>query len=77
MGEVLITREFASAKTNETEKYGEDLGKKNEGEWTGEVEIRTRKKLWHWLSIFGYILTYSVLLRENIRQLWGFNRGGP
>ena len=37
--------------------------------------IRTRKKLWHWLSIFGYILTYSVLLRENIRQLWGFNRG--
>ena len=49
---------------------------KNEGEWTGEAEIRTRKKLWHRLSIFGYILTYSVLLRENIRQLWGFNRGG-
>ena len=71
MGELSITREFASAKTNETEKYGEDLGKKNEGEWTGEVEIRTRKKLWHWLSIFGYILTYSVLLRENVRQLWG------
>ena len=23
-------------------------------------------------SILGYILTYSVLLRENIRQLWGF-----
>jgi len=46
MGQVSITREFASAKTNEIEKYGEDLGK-NEGEWTGEVEIRTRKKLWH------------------------------
>ena len=27
------------------------------------------------VSIFGYILTYSVLLWENIRQLWGFNRG--
>ena len=69
-------REFASAKTNAIEKYGENLGK-NEGEWTWEVEIRTRKNLWHRLSIFGYILTYSVLLRENIRQLWGFNRGGP
>ena len=33
------------------------------------------KKLWHWLSIFGYILTYSVLLRENMPQLLAFNRG--
>ena len=39
------------------------------------MEIRTRKKFWHRLSIHGYILIYSVLLRENIRQLWGFNRG--
>ena len=69
-----LTLEFASAKTNAIEKYGEDL-EKNEGEWTGEAKIRTRKKLWHRLSIFGYILTYSVLLRENIRQLWGFIRG--
>ena len=69
-----LTREFASAKTNAIEKYGEDL-EKNEGEWTGEAEIRTRKNLWHSLSIFGYILTYSVLLRENFRHLWGFNRG--
>ena len=66
-------QEFTSAKTNAIEKYGEDL-EKNEGEWTGEAEIRTRKKLWHWLSIFGYILTYSVLLKESIGQLWGFNR---
>ena len=44
---------------------------KNNGEWTGEVEIRTR----HWLSILGYILTYSVLLRENICQLCFSNRG--
>ena len=46
-----ISREFASAKTNTIEKYGEDLEKKkrekNEGEWTGEAEIRTRKELWH------------------------------
>ena len=27
------------------------------------------------VSILGYILTYSVLLWENIRQRWGFNRG--
>ena len=27
------------------------------------------------MALLGYILTYSVLLRENIRQLWGFNRG--
>ena len=67
-------QEFASAKTNAIEMYGEDLEKKN-GEWTGEAEIRTRKKLWHRLSIFGYILTYSVLLRENIRELWDFTRG--
>ena len=38
--------EFASVKTNANEKSGEDL-EKNEGEWTGETEIRTRKKLWH------------------------------
>ena len=40
-----LTREFASAKTNANEKYVEDL-EKNEGEWSGEAEIRTRKKLW-------------------------------
>ena len=33
------------------------------------------EKLWHWLSILGYILTYSVLLRENIRQLWVLTEG--
>ena len=69
-----LTREFASAKTNAIEKCGEDL-EKNEVEWTREAEIRTRNKLWHLLNILGYILTYSVLLRENIRQLWVFNRG--
>ena len=40
-----------------------------------EAEIRTRKKWRLWLSILGYIPIYSVLLRENIRQLWGFNTG--
>ena len=42
-----LTREFASAKTNAVEKYGEDFEKKNEGEKTGEAEIRTRKTFWH------------------------------
>ena len=41
-----LSREFALAKTNAIEKYGEDL-EKNEVEWTGEAEIRTRNKLWH------------------------------
>ena len=31
-------REFAAAKTNATEKYGEDL-KKKEGEWTGKRKL--------------------------------------
>ena len=62
------------AKTNGTEKYAESLKKEEEFEWTGEAEMRTRKILWHWLSMLGYILTYSVLLRENLRQLWVFNR---
>ena len=38
-----LTREFASAKTNAVEKHGEDI-EKNEGEWTREAEISTRKK---------------------------------
>ena len=37
---------YFAAKTNAIEKYREDL-EKNEGEWTAEAEIRTRKKLWH------------------------------
>ena len=41
-----LTREFASAKSNVIEKYGEDFGK-NGVEWTGEAEIRTRNKSWH------------------------------
>ena len=71
-----LTREFASAKTNAVWR-GENFEKKRRDEWTGEAEIGTRKKLWHCLSILDYILTYSVLLRENICQLWGFNRGDP
>ena len=75
-----ITREFTSAETNATEKFEEDLELfyfffKFYGEWTGEAEIRTRTKSWHWLSIIGYILTYSVLLRESIRQLWVLKEG--
>ena len=67
-------QEFASAKTNATEKYGNDLEKKKLN-GPGEAEIRTRNTLWQWLSILGYILTYSMLLRKNICQLSVFNRG--
>ena len=34
-----------SAKTNAVEKKEEDVGGKNEDEWTGKVQIRTRRKL--------------------------------
>ena len=42
-----LTREFASAKTNATEKYGEDL-EKNEGEWTREAPILMQEAFWWW-----------------------------
>ena len=37
-------KEFASAKTNAIEKYGEDLERKKYGKWTGKVKIGKRKK---------------------------------
>ena len=41
-----LTREAALPKTNAVKRHVEDLegGGGNEGEWTGKVEIRTRKK---------------------------------
>ena len=68
-------QEFASAKTNTVEKYGEDLEKmKVNGPEKWELG-QGRNYGTAWLSILGYILTYSVLLREKICQLWVFNRG--
>ena len=39
---------------------------KNAGEWTGRVEISKEEILGSKRSMYGYILTYSRLKRENV-----------
>ena len=39
---------------------------KNAGEWTGRVEISKEELPGSKGSVFGYILTYSRLERENV-----------
>ena len=46
-------------------KLGE-IWKKNAGEWTGRVEISKEKIPGSKRSMYGYILTYSRLERENV-----------
>ena len=46
-------------------KIGRDFGK-NAGEWTGRVEISKEEMLGSKRSMYGYILTYSRLERENV-----------
>ena len=46
-------------------KLGEVL-EKNAGEWTGRVEISKEELPGSKRSIYGYILTYSRLERENV-----------
>ena len=46
-------------------KSGEVLGKKS-GEWTGSVEISKEEIPGSKRSMYGYILTYSRLERENV-----------
>ena len=47
------------------EKLGRGFGK-NAGEWTGRVEISKEELPGSKRSIYGYILTYSWLERENV-----------
>ena len=42
---------------------------KNVGEWTGGVEISKEEIPGSKRSTYGYILTYSRLLRENLQAL--------
>ena len=47
------------------EKIGRGFGK-NAGEWAGRVEISKEELPGSKRSIYGYILTYSRLERENV-----------
>ena len=46
-------------------KLGRGFGK-NAGEWTGRVEISKEELPGNKRSMYGYILTYSRLERENV-----------
>ena len=53
---------LATANTGKTqEKF-----RKNAGEWTGRVEISKEEIPGSERSMYGYILTYSRLERENV-----------
>ena len=51
--------------TANTGKNWERFGK-NAGEWTGSVEISKKEIPGSKRSMYGYILTYSRLERENV-----------
>ena len=51
--------------TANTEKIGRGFGK-NAGEWTRRVEIGKEEIPGNKRSMYGYILTYSRLERENV-----------
>ena len=54
---------LATANTGEIRR---GFGKKSAGEWTGRVEIGKEEIPGSKRSMYGYILTYSRLQRENV-----------
>ena len=66
------TREPASSRVTyfilqaNTGKNLERFWKKNAGEWTGRLEISKEELPGSKRSMYGYILTYSRLERENV-----------
>ena len=48
---------------------------KNAGEWTGRVEISKEEIPGSKRSMYGYILTYSRLKRENVSGLCSHQMG--
>ena len=52
--------------TANTGKIGRDFVSKNAGEWTGRVEIGKEEFPGSKCSMYGYVLTYSRLYRENV-----------
>ena len=59
-----LHRNYVLATAN-TGEIGRGFGK-NAGEWTGRVEISKEEMPGSKRSIYGYILTYSRLYRENV-----------
>ena len=52
--------------TANTGKLLSEVLEKNAGEWTGSVEISKEEIPGSKRSMYGYILTYSRLYRENV-----------
>uniref|UniRef100_UPI003AF7950E hypothetical protein n=1 Tax=Thiolapillus sp. TaxID=2017437 RepID=UPI003AF7950E len=59
------TQEPCVSYTQHRKNFGRGFGK-NAGEWTGSVEISKEEIPGSKRSMYGYILTYSRLERENI-----------
>ena len=57
-----------------TGKIGRGFGK-NAGEWTGSVEKSKKEIPGSKRSMYGYILIYSRLLRENVQALCSHQMG--
>ena len=62
---------LATANTGEIGRgFGKHAGEwtfgKHAGEWTGRVELRKEEIPGSKRSMYGYILTYSRLYRENV-----------
>ena len=51
--------------TANTEEIGRGLGK-NEGKWTGRVEISKEEIPGNKRGMYGYILTYTRFQKENV-----------
>ena len=63
------TQEPALATANTGKKSGDFLEEKNASEWTGRVEISEEEIPGSKRGIYGYILTYSRLERENLKAV--------
>ena len=61
-----LHRNYELATANTREKSGEVFWGKKAGEWTGRVEISKEEIPGTKRSVYGYILTYSMILSENI-----------
>ena len=60
-----LHRNHVLATANTGNIFGRGFGK-NAGEWTGSVEISKEEIPGSKRSMYGYILTYSRLERENV-----------
>ena len=63
-----ILRAYKGTDVSHSQHRGEKWKRfgKNAGEWTGRVEISKEEISGNKRSVYGYILTYSRLERENV-----------